>query len=226
MYRFRTFRFICRGYATKNSFFTNRAPKNSSREQISQLEWNLRTGRAVSLLKNSIPDFFDKGLVSSVAEDDESLYASHIQLCYTPPSHLPAPFPKTLRVEGLPMYHASAAFIQHTLKALYSDLDISLRTVRDQSSQARHRQLEMSVIISGKLRVTNKATEWDVKSTYYFSPLSGRIEKHAIDSIIPAPHQVVYNAFRSSILHIIGHERDARRAPCPVAPTKTEYKSS
>jgi hypothetical protein len=60
------------------------------------------------------------------------------------------------------MYHACAAFVQHTLIALYSDLDIAVRSIKDQTSQSRHRQLEMCVIVSGKLRVTGKPTEWDV----------------------------------------------------------------
>jgi hypothetical protein len=60
------------------------------------------------------------------------------------------------------MDHASASFIQHTILALYSNLDISLKSVKENSIRPRHRQLEICVIVSGKLRVTGKPAEWDV----------------------------------------------------------------
>ena len=68
----------------------------------------IRIGRAVSLLKSSIPTFFETGLVSS-AENNESVYANNIQLSYTPPVHLPPPFPKTLSVEGMSIHPVSYA---------------------------------------------------------------------------------------------------------------------
>lgn len=60
------------------------------------------------------------------------------------------------------MYHASAAFIQHTMVALYSDLDITVRSLKDNSQKERSRDLEMCIIVSAKQRVTDKLAEWDV----------------------------------------------------------------
>lgn len=41
-------------------------------------------------------------------------------------------------------------------------------------------------------------------STYTFSPHSGLIHKHTINSIHPAPHQAAYDAIQSSLERILG----------------------
>lgn len=80
-------------------------------------------GRAIHLLQQTIPDFFQLGLVTSFdkvtgkpspshyipigdlhsltsKEDVESIYDSRVILSYTPPSRLPPPFPQTLQIES------------------------------------------------------------------------------------------------------------------------------
>jgi hypothetical protein len=78
------------------------------------------------VLQHTLPDFFHTGLITSIdkatgaprpsgsipivsanpldtqsyEEDSESIYSPKIRLSYTPPVALPAPFPKTLHVEG------------------------------------------------------------------------------------------------------------------------------
>lgn len=124
------------------------------------------------MLQHTLPDFFHTGLVTLIDkatgtprpsgsipivnanpldnqphnEDSESIYSPKIRLSYTPPVALPAPFPKTLHVEGndvsafvlnqisfsdtgLPLYMASSVFVRHTLNALYSDISVVLRKV-------------------------------------------------------------------------------------------------
>lgn len=46
--------------------------------------------------------------------------------------------------------------------ALYSDLDITVRSLKDNSQKERSRDLEMCIIVSAKQRVTDKLAEWDV----------------------------------------------------------------
>ena len=86
-------------------------------------------GRAIFVIQETLPDFFTSGLITSIdkttgsphpspstfnpsadtnflehyiIEDiDECIYSPNIRLSYTPPVALPAPFPKTLRVEGI-----------------------------------------------------------------------------------------------------------------------------
>lgn len=78
--------------------------------------------------------------------DVEPIYSPRVKLEYTPPAALPAPFPRTLHIEGapllpdlssqfstliagLPLYLASASFMKHTMNALYSDLAVTLLKV-------------------------------------------------------------------------------------------------
>ena len=37
------------------------------------------------------------------------------------------------------------------------------------------------------------------ESTYTFSPITGLIHEHTVNSIHPAPHQAVYDSLRSSL---------------------------
>ena len=84
-------------------------------------------GRAIYVLQQTLPDFFATGLITSIDkrtgapvppstsipiasanpldyltfdDDAESIYSPFVQLSYTPPVPLPAPFPKVLHVEG------------------------------------------------------------------------------------------------------------------------------
>lgn len=117
-------------------------PDKNQPPEISDQDWELRTGeshqlrknqadlggtgRAITVLQETLPEFFDKGLITSVnkstgiprnsaslpsaninflepytlQDDDEPIYSSKIRLSYTPPLELPAPFPKTFHIEG------------------------------------------------------------------------------------------------------------------------------
>jgi hypothetical protein len=122
-----------------------------------------------------------------------------------------------LHIEGLPLYTASSVFIRHTMNAIYSDLDVEMtKVVVDGSSSAltsssgvgwkegvdgskerRHRReksLYIGLRVIGKTRVSGSTGEWDVNSTYAFNPQSGLIHMHTINSILPAPHQAVFDA--------------------------------
>ena len=86
-------------------------------------------GRAIFVIQETLPNFFTSGLITSIDKTtgsphpspstsnpsgdtnflehyiveniDECIYSSNIRLSYTPPVALPAPFPKTLHVEGI-----------------------------------------------------------------------------------------------------------------------------
>lgn len=45
---------------------------------------------------------------------------------------------------------------------------------------------------------------FDSHSSYTFSPLSGLIHVHTIDSILPAPHQAVFDGLRASLGNVFG----------------------
>jgi hypothetical protein len=45
---------------------------------------------------------------------------------------------------------------------------------------------------------------YDRNSTYTFSPITGLIHVHTINSIHPAPHQAAYDALKSSLERVLG----------------------
>lgn len=149
------------------------------------------------------------------AAEDESIYSPRIRLTYTPPAPLPAPFPKTLTLEGLHLYIASSIFVRHTLNALYTDLAVTLRRVRVHGSQesgalppgvppaarpkqegrrARDKKIAIGLTVNGVGRVSGVPAEWQVNCTYAFSPHTGHIIHHNVDSIEPAPHHALFEA--------------------------------
>ncbi|PCH41940.1 hypothetical protein WOLCODRAFT_71796 [Wolfiporia cocos MD-104 SS10] len=210
--------------------------------EISDQEWEIRTGRAIYILQQTLPEFFQRGLVSSLElpslktpegqlrngsgngngkSDVESIYSPTIRLAYEPPVELPPPFPRTLHVDGISLYMASSSFIRHTLNALYTDLHVELRRVRVHGSRPssgmyegagplqtqsarkqrsiREKSLFLGLAVSGVARVSGARGGWEVNSTYHFSPLTGLVQLHTVDSIEPAPHQAVFDALRAAL---------------------------
>ncbi|KAK7062615.1 hypothetical protein VNI00_000103 [Paramarasmius palmivorus] len=224
--------------------------KSEGQDEVSDREWEVRTGRAIDVLTQTLPDFFESTgeprPTSSIHipvvnvnpldyrarnESLESIYSPKVRLSYTPPVELPTPFPKTLHIEGLPLYIASSAFVRHTLNTLYSDLRVTLHKVvvntpkssprypsanhsdgdsEDQphvSSKPkpnREKSLFIGLTVTGNSRVSRAVGEWEVNCTYGFSPNTGLIHVHTINSIEPAPHQTVYDALRTSLGSVFG----------------------
>ncbi|GJJ13037.1 hypothetical protein Clacol_007286 [Clathrus columnatus] len=222
-----------RQYTTTQSPLPRTPVGDSDSKVVSDHEYNIRLGRATYTLETTLPTFFQTGLVSIAEPDDEvsllsgtrkagkplqvedvseSIYASNIRLSYTPPTafSLPAAFPRTLQVEGLPLYHASAAFIRHTLSAFNMDLGLSLCKLTIRSLGARDRQIEVRTIISGKSRLSGALNEWDVHSTYTLSPQSGLIDLHVVESIQPAPHITFLDGLRGTLARLAGIDVERR----------------
>jgi hypothetical protein len=121
------------------------------------------SGRAVSVIRETLPDFFRVGLVERLLDDDqvESIYSPRIQLIYTPPSRLPL-FPPTLTIDGLPLYHASSVFVRHTLNMFYTDLKVELRRVQDYRIDSRERKFTIGFAVLGRSRMGSAPAEWDM----------------------------------------------------------------
>lgn len=155
--------------------------------------------------------------------DTEPIYSSKIQLFYTPKGferslHIQGEYttlsstgttPTNCVHLGAPLYITSSVFVRHTLNALYSDLRVDLLSVRTTPSppssssaspnplgKTRDRSLSMRIGVSGLARVSGAKSEWEVDYTYDFSLTTGLILIHTINSIHPAPHESVYEAFR------------------------------
>ncbi|KAG8986333.1 hypothetical protein FRB93_005329 [Tulasnella sp. JGI-2019a] len=191
---------------------------NKYQPEMSDKEWELRVGRAIDLLQSTMPHFFTTGLVTSAGSngkrsyaapsteqdhDDDNVYSRAIRLTYSPPPPLPSFFPRTLNIEGFPLYHASAAFVRTSLIAIYSDCQVELRGAHVLSLSKRERQLKLCMNISGQARLTGTSAEWDIRCTYSFSPVNGLIYLHEVESIDPAPHFKVYDSFRMSLHRLL-----------------------
>ncbi|CAL1710748.1 unnamed protein product [Somion occarium] len=216
--------------AQANKHNSGPTPEPENGEEISDQEWEIRTGRAIYILQQTLPDFFSTGLVSSLDtpivpradgrkiepdERSESIYSPRVRLEYEPPVALPTPLPRVLRIEGLHLYIASSVFVRHTLNALYADLHVEIRRVRlhgpPQNSSGstpddrppssstrprstREKTLAIGLTVTGAGRVSGAPAQWEVNSTYTFSPTTGLIQLHTVDSIEPAPHQSIFEA--------------------------------
>ncbi|OSD07683.1 hypothetical protein PYCCODRAFT_1429912 [Trametes coccinea BRFM310] len=224
-----------------------KGPKPEQQHELSDQEWEIRTGRAIYVLQQTLPSFFSTGLVSSVDtspaisrpsvaltspdDDDTSIYSPNIRLVYRPPTPFPPPFPRTLHVEGLSLYLASSAILRHTLNALYTDLYVELQRVRvhgprssstsglsadrpdpddpvdgprqqGKTRSIREKSLFIGLTVRGINRVSKAESSWAVNQTYTFSPVTGLIHLHNIDSIHPAPHQAFFDALQAALSKI------------------------
>ncbi|KAH9916766.1 uncharacterized protein BXZ73DRAFT_53607 [Epithele typhae] len=222
---------------------------SSNREgELSDQEWEIRTGRAIYILQQTLPDFFTTGLISSLDETtpdgkDTSIYSPSVRLEYTPPTPFPPPFPHTLHVEGRPLYIGSSLFVKHTLNALYTDLHVELQRVRvhgqrpptslrhgsssiqdaplrSQTRSTREKSLFVGLVVRGINRVSAAEDGWEINSTYTFSPTTGFIHIHRIESILPEPHQAFFSALQAA-LHKIGLRSGSQGA----GPSTTQTRS-
>jgi hypothetical protein len=144
-------------------------------------------GRAFALIRETLPTFFTTGLVEYASDDENalSIYSPKIQLQYTPPPPtlpVPLPFPHTLQIDGLPLYHASSVFVRHSLSMFYTDLRVELRSCRvlpsdtkgGESSEKqaipprqdgfhrRERRFTVGLDVHGLSRMGGGRKEWDM----------------------------------------------------------------
>jgi hypothetical protein len=52
----------------------------------------------------------------------------------------------------------------------------------------REKGIRIRQVVNGVGRVSSKPAEWETESTYTFSPITGLIHEHVVNSIHPAPH--------------------------------------
>jgi len=161
------------------------------------------------VLSTTLPDFFTAGLILNASHDaasgdDLPIYSRNVELSYTPPVRFPSPFPQTLQIRGLPLYSASAVLLRSSLMTLYSDCTVSLQRMSVVPGGVRERRVKIDVGMQGTSRLTAAKAKWNVLSTYSFSPISGRIYRHEIESIYPAPHSAVFDTVREALLRLTG----------------------
>ncbi|ELU38881.1 hypothetical protein AG1IA_07095 [Rhizoctonia solani AG-1 IA] len=165
-------------FISRSSALNSSSPKTGDDHEgpISDAEWEIRVGRAISILTSTLPDFFKLGLVTrfdasvssspfafveAVQPSPDLIYARHIRFRYAPPGN-EGVMPKVLQIEGLPLYFASAAIVRTSLNALYSDMHVALSSVEVSTLGVREREIKIGLIVSGSSRVGGGNAEWDM----------------------------------------------------------------
>ncbi|KAL1745892.1 hypothetical protein HDZ31DRAFT_35361 [Schizophyllum fasciatum] len=235
-------------------------PPPKRAEEVSDQEWELRTGRGIYVLQETLPDFFRAGLVTSIDkesgeprrssplhipiahaapldflrhdEDVESIYSSNVRLSYSPKAeHVSALLPKSLTIEGYSFYLASSVLLRRGLTAMYHDLNVELTKMRVTTAgqklpadlpapsptpdavpkrKSREKSLHMLMKVHGVARVSGNHADWEVATTYTFSPATGLILQHTIHSIHPEPSRTVYDSVATSLTNLFGLGGPAR----------------
>jgi len=73
----------------------------------------------------------------------------------------------------------------------------------------REKSFFMGLGVTGIGRVSRAQAEWEINCTYTFSPMTGLIHLHTINSIEPAPHASLFEAMGRFGLVGEGSERSA-----------------
>lgn len=73
-----------------------------------------------------------------------------------------------------------------------------------QPRKNREKYLLVRQLVTGVNRVTDKEHEWEIESLYTFSPASGLVLKHTVNSIRPAPHIAVYDLLKGGLGQLLG----------------------
>lgn len=102
---------------------------------------------------------------------------------------------------------------------------IPLTSDRGKPRLSRDKSFRLLQVVTGVSRVSGKVNEWEMyahffslitkrwshcrpyrESTYTFSPATGLIHQHVVNSILPAPHLAVYDSLRLTLGKLLGWE--------------------
>ncbi|RSH94573.1 hypothetical protein EHS25_004377 [Saitozyma podzolica] len=130
---------------------------------------------------------------------------------------LPAPFP--IKVSSLAAYSMAFSIARNGMSALHTDLSASLERMtfspqpnlpdnradmllsRKSVPQHRRKQIRVLVSVSGIPRLPpHKEATWQTSSLYTFSPYSGLIISHEVETIRPLPGEGVAEWVMSRLL--------------------------
>jgi len=94
--------------------------------------------------------------------------------------------------------------LRSSLTAMYTDCTVQIDRMCIVPGGLRERKVKIGLGMQGTSRLGLTKAEWNVLSTYSFSPITGLIYRHEIESIYPAPHSAVYDSVRDSLLRLLG----------------------
>ncbi|ORY27450.1 hypothetical protein BCR39DRAFT_538069 [Naematelia encephala] len=206
------------------------APRRSNEGEVDDREWELRVGRAMMHLRDTLPVFFGPEYNSSSMFPPD-IFSHNVVL------KLPQPLP--IKISSLTAYSMAFSIARNGMLALHSDMRNSLDrmtlsptppaatplipgkalTLSRKSIASRQKQIRIQISVHGTPRLPpHKESTWQTSSLYTLSPYSGLIMTHEVESIRPLPGEGVAEWMRSRLLGWVKHE-DADPAPvaCPRA---------
>ncbi|AUB27888.1 hypothetical protein CKF44_07594 [Cryptococcus neoformans] len=198
-------------------------------EEVDDREWDMRVARAMIHLQETLPHFFNAEMTAATMLPPD-IYSQNMVL------KLPAPLP--LKISSLSGYSMAFSLTRNGMQALHTDLRSEMermtfspspRDMRQESKRAAvllakkeipsHRMKQIRVLVSvyGTLRLPpHKEAKWHTSSLYTFSPTSGLIVSHEVETIRPLPGEGVAEWMMSRLLgwtsKNAGHEG---AIPCP-----------
>ncbi|KAL0252406.1 hypothetical protein I308_101797 [Cryptococcus tetragattii IND107] len=198
-------------------------------EEVDDREWDMRVARAMIHLQETLPHFFNAEMTAATMLPPD-IYSQNMVL------KLPAPLP--LKISSLSGYSMAFSLTRNGMQALHTGLRSELERMtfspssQDMRQEFRkaavlhaekgypsHRMKQIRVLVSvyGTLRLPpHKEAKWHTSSLYTFSPTSGLIVSHEVETIRPLPGEGVAEWMMSRLLgwtsRNAGHEG---AIPCP-----------
>ncbi|WVQ94503.1 hypothetical protein IAU59_001582 [Kwoniella sp. CBS 9459] len=205
--------------------------KPDPEEEVDDGEWDIRVARAMLHLRDTLPMFFDAEMRSSDMFPPD-IYSRNVVL------KLPAPLP--LKISSLSGYSMAFSLARSGMHALHTDLrtDLERMTFSPSPSGAatakvdpaaasmlsrkpvpahRQKQIRIQVAVYGRPRLPpHHEAKWHTSSLYTFSPYSGLITSHDVETIRPLPGEGVAEWLMSRLLGWTSRQGANEGAvPCP-----------
>ncbi|EIW66606.1 hypothetical protein TREMEDRAFT_57761 [Tremella mesenterica DSM 1558] len=186
-------------------------PTPTGEAEVDDLEWDMRVAKAMLHLQDTLPLLFDPTQSSS------SLFPSDI---FSKNVILKLPSPLPLKISSLSGYQMAFSIARNGMQALHTNLHTSLdrmsfspspsfsptllRGTSDVSTlPKRQKQIRVLLQIYGKPRLPpHKETIWHTSSMYSFSPYSGLINLHEVETIRPLPGEGVAEWLMTHLLNL------------------------
>ncbi|OCF39843.1 hypothetical protein I317_06336 [Kwoniella heveanensis CBS 569] len=200
-------------------------------EEVDDSEWDIRVARAMLHLRETLPMFFDPQMSSSEMFPPD-IYSRNVVL------KLPPPLP--LKISSLSGYSMAFSLARSGMHALHSDLRTDLERMTFSPSPSsggvakvdpaaalmlsrrpipahRQKQIRVQVAVYGKPRLPpHHEAKWHTSSLYSFSPYSGLITSHEVETIRPLPGEGVAEWLMSRLLGWTSRQGANEGAvPCP-----------
>ncbi|WWC87757.1 uncharacterized protein L201_002649 [Kwoniella dendrophila CBS 6074] len=204
-------------------------PQNNFEEEVDDREWDIRVARAMIHLRETLPLFFEPQM-NSAEMFPHDIFSKHVVL------KLPAPLP--LKISSLSGYSMACSLAKSGMHALHTDLRTDLERMSfsptpSQLAQSdtrsalifvkkpipshRQKQIRVQVAVYGTPRLPpHKEAKWYTSSVYTFSPYSGLITSHEVETIRPLPGEGVAEWLMSRLLGWTSRQSINEGAvPCP-----------